>query len=305
MKRYLMDGWLALFVVLAALASVIAAHGSRVFFGYLVDPWLAWVFTAVLALGIVGLDAAATIEPIWWKRMLYLGGMLLFLAMETLGNYFAGQAVFVTRVRGALAASSGSDLLTIATTSPTASRGLVVLFLALASAAVAFFTFAAATRAKQLAHAEEATTAAQFQATVQALETQLAQAQADAARQATDQATALRERDAAIAQHEATAAQQATELAQTRAELDATKRHAAQQAESYAAGLRKQETEIARLREAAAQPIDPAVIDWLAVARTMREFDVPWRTTADLLRMPESTLRNQLKRTNGVHPVEA
>src|SRR5215471_3542138 len=51
MKRYL-DARLALFVLLAGGASIIAAHGSFLFFGYLVDLWLAYVFTAVVALGI-------------------------------------------------------------------------------------------------------------------------------------------------------------------------------------------------------------------------------------------------------------
>lgn len=322
MRRYL-DVWLCLFVVLAALASVIAAHGSRVFFGYLVDWWLAWVFTAVLALGIVGLDAAATLEAAWWKRWMYLGGMLLFLAMETLGNYFAGQAVFVARVRAALAASPESDLLRIAAGDGLLTRGLVVLFLALASVAVAFFTFAAATRAKHLAAAQHKTDDAQLRATIQDIKTQLAQAttdhvsvlrerdaviaqlEADAAQQTERHASAMREQEQATADLRSFLAQQAADLAQARAELEVAKRQAAQQAEDYAAGLRRQEQDIARLREAAAQPPDPQAIDLLKIARRLRMADVPLRETADLVGLPESTLRNRLKYTNGTHPIEA
>lgn len=295
--RYL-DGWLILFMALAALASLIASHGSRVFFGYLVDAWLAWVFTAVLAIGIVGLDAAATLEPIWWKRWMYLAGMLLFLAMETLGNYFAGQAVFVARVRAALAGSPDSDLLTIATTSPGASRGLVVLFLALASVAVAFFTFAAATRAKQLAQPRSVSRRVrQLRALARRLARSLRSARAESAQAQANLAQA----QATAAHQQTVTAHQEAELAQLRAALDTAQRQAAQQAEAYAAGLRRQEAEIARLRDAAAQPPDPDQVDLLAIARVLRDRGLSSRETASLLRMPEATMRGKLKSTNGVH----
>lgn len=150
MRRYA-DPRLLLFIVLAALASVISAHGAWVFFGYLVAPELAAVFTAVLALGIVGLDAAATLETHPSKRAAYIGGMVLFLVMEVLANYFAGQASFVSKVQKALAASApGADLLTITALYPGLTRALVVLFLSLASIAVAAFVFAAANRVAQI-----------------------------------------------------------------------------------------------------------------------------------------------------------
>src|SRR5688500_16469671 len=105
---YFRDLRLWLFALLALLASIISAHGAWVFFGYLVDSWLAAIFTAVIALGIVGLDAAATVERHRGRRAAYVGGMSLFLAMEVLANYFAGQASFVLKVRTALAAAPGA-----------------------------------------------------------------------------------------------------------------------------------------------------------------------------------------------------
>lgn len=150
MKRYL-DMRLALFALLALLSSIISAHGALVFFGYLVDPWLAVVFTVVIALGIIGLDAAATLERHASKRAAYIGGMALFLGMEVLANYFAGQASFVSKVREALIEKSpNADLLVITAEYPTVTRVLVVLFLSLASIAVAAFVFAASLRVAQI-----------------------------------------------------------------------------------------------------------------------------------------------------------
>src|SRR5512145_285087 len=150
MKTYL-DARLLLFVSLATGASVISAHGACSFFGFLAPAWLAAVFTGVVAVGIIGLDAAGTLEPSRWKRMLYYSGMSFFLVLETLANYFSGQAAAAERIIAALAVSApGSDLLAIARNAPIVMRVLVVLYQATASLAVAFFTFAAATRVDQL-----------------------------------------------------------------------------------------------------------------------------------------------------------
>jgi septal ring factor EnvC (AmiA/AmiB activator) len=150
MKHYIKDARLILFATLAAGASVIAAHGSWVFFGYLVDPALAAVFVGVVALGIIGLDAAATLDRHRWRRAAYLAGMVLFLLMETLANYFAAQATFVGKVVEKMRETPGSDLARIVLHEPFWSRMLVVLFLSLASLAVAAFTFAAANRVGQI-----------------------------------------------------------------------------------------------------------------------------------------------------------
>ena len=149
--RPYLDARLVLFVALAAGASVISSHGALLFFRYLVDPWLAWVFIGVVALGIIGLDAAGTLER-GWRRAPYYAGMFVFLALETLANYFAGQAGFVARIVAQLPPSS--DLRALAEGHPYATRSLVVLFLAMASIAVALFTFAAATRFGQLRKGE-------------------------------------------------------------------------------------------------------------------------------------------------------
>jgi len=148
-KRYLTDPRLLLFSVLIVGASIISAHGAWLFFGYLVDKWLAAVFTGVVAVGIIGLDAAGTLER-GWRRVPYYSGMAFFIVLETLANYFAGQAGFVGRIQEALHEQQASDLLHIATTDPGTTRSLVVLFLSPASLAVALFAFAATKRVIQL-----------------------------------------------------------------------------------------------------------------------------------------------------------
>jgi hypothetical protein len=146
MKRYL-DIQFALFVLLALGASVLSSHGAFQFFQYLVSPALAWVFILVVALGIIGLDAAGTISR-GAARWAYYGGMVFFLVLETLANYFAGQAEFVSKIVAKLPLSS--DLRTIAEHQPMTTRALVVIFLSMASLAVAYFTFAATMRFQQL-----------------------------------------------------------------------------------------------------------------------------------------------------------
>jgi hypothetical protein len=151
MKLYLRDPRLLLFSVLIAGASVISGHGAWVFFGYLVAPWLSWVFILVVALGIIGLDVAGTVERGFWRQLPYFAGMFFFIILETLANYFAGQAGFVPQVITSLArAAPDSDLLRIALGDPTTTRWLVVLFLSPASLAVALFTFIATRRVIQL-----------------------------------------------------------------------------------------------------------------------------------------------------------
>jgi hypothetical protein len=108
------------------------------------------VFVGVVALGIIGLDAAATLDRHGWRRAAYLSGMVLFLLMETLANYFAAQATFVGKVVEKMKDTPGSDLARIVLHEPFWSRMLVVLFLSLASLAVAAFTFAAANRVGQI-----------------------------------------------------------------------------------------------------------------------------------------------------------
>lgn len=201
------DPLLLLFLTLTVGSSVISAHGALVFFCYLVEPWLAAVFTAVLAVAIVGLDAAGTLDQRRSMRTLYYSGMGLFLLVETLANYFSGQAVFVTRVRSAFQAAEGVDLLTIATGDPVWSRVLVVLFLSLASLCVFFFTFAASLRLEVLraSCATDAPLTAQLTDRLVELERNLAEEQ---------ERTAQLSRQAA--QDRAQTAQLATQLAQER-----------------------------------------------------------------------------------------
>lgn len=168
MRRYLTDPRLLLFGALILGASIISSHGAWLFFGYLVAPWLAGVFTAVVAVGIIGLDAAGTVER-GWRRAPYYAGMAFFILLETLANYFAGQAGFVTQIREALHDRPASDLLAIATQDPTATRSLVWLFLSPASLAVALFVFAATKRVMQIRAGDDRPLAARIARLVGAL----------------------------------------------------------------------------------------------------------------------------------------
>lgn len=145
-----LDPWLAAFLLLMVAASIIAAHGAFIFFGYLVEPWVAALATTVTAVGIPALDAAGTLEKTW-KRWLYWAGGLLLLGMETLANYFAGQAVFAARVAERFAGQTGVDLADLA--QRPIGRVLVVVYLALPSLIVAYFAFAAASRWRMIREA--------------------------------------------------------------------------------------------------------------------------------------------------------
>lgn len=134
----------------------------------------------------------------------------------------------------------------------------------------------------------------------------------DAARHSTEDArlhVSLAQRDEDIARlttNLAQACEQAAQVeaasAQRQADLERSARGAAHQARELAQALREREQEIAQLREQSAQPIAIDGIDLLAVARKLRNSDVSLRETADLLRVPESTLRSRLKTgANGVH----
>lgn len=138
------DAWLITFLVLMAVASIIAAHGAYIFFSYLLDWWVAALATAVTAAGIPALDAAGTLEQKRGRAALYWLGALVFLGMETLANYFSGQAVFLANVLQAFAGKSGADLVWLA--QQPAGRVLVVIYLAMPSLIVAYFAYAAASR---------------------------------------------------------------------------------------------------------------------------------------------------------------
>lgn len=139
-----LDPWLIAFLALMIAASIIAAHGAYIFFSYLLDWWVAALATAVTAAGIPALDAAGTLEQKRGRAALYWLGAFVFLGMETLANYFSGQAVFLANVLQAFAGKSGADLVWLA--QQPAGRVLVVIYLAMPSLIVAYFAYAAASR---------------------------------------------------------------------------------------------------------------------------------------------------------------
>jgi hypothetical protein len=122
------------------------------------------------------------------------------------------------------------------------------------------------------------------------------------ARTLLDAATAdLAQARAQLAQLQATAAQpdpllaqQATEIAQLREQAAQAEWAAAQLTRETAERLRKQEQEIARLKEEAAQPLVINDFDVTALAQRLRDRGITTRDAAQLIGMPESTLRSRL-----------
>lgn len=149
MRRYI-DLWIVAFSIALIVASIISVHGTYVFFSYVTDNWIAYLATALTAFSVPLLDAAGTLAAKTWQRVVYIAGGGVFLVMETLAQYYAGQAYFTTRVLAALKNLPDSDLLAIASTNPQAGRWLVGLYLAMPSVIVAFFAFALAYRIRQL-----------------------------------------------------------------------------------------------------------------------------------------------------------
>jgi uncharacterized membrane protein len=120
----------------------------------------------------------------------------------------------------------------------------------------------------------------------------------------------LAQRADVVAQAEQESAQSAAEAAQLRAQLAQVAQELAQrdarvaQAHTVIAqneGLIAQvRAELARVQEELAQVELPGAPDVLAIARRLRELGVPSREAAQLVGIPESTLRNRLKQAEGV-----
>lgn len=315
MKKYI-DTQLSMFVALAIGASILSSHGAFQFFNYLVDPWLAWVFILVVALGIIGLDAAgtATRGPARWA---YYGGMAFFLVLETLANYFAGQAGFVAQIVAKLPESS--DLRSIAEYHPIVTRVLVVLFLSLASLAVAFFTFAATVRIQQIrAGVESGVVAmlrrilAQRRTTTRALVALARLLRSESAserlraEQAERESAQLRSESAVL---QARTAEIAKESAQLRTALEEARQHSAGVAGQLRSAQEQVAHESARVRTLSARLAEESAradalsaqlaeesavlaLDVRSIAARLRNADVSLRTTADALGVSEKTIRN-------------
>lgn len=320
MKMYLRDTRLWLFVLLTFGASIISSHGAFQFFKYLVDPWLAWVFILVVALGIIGLDVAGTIEQ-GRKAVAYYAGMGFFLILETLANYFAGQAGFVAQIVAKLPPSS--DLRTIAETEPAWARILVVLFLSLASLAVAFFAFAATTRFQQVRSGMEGSIIAQLRRMLKArreryarLADTLTQERAISAGTLENVRSQLETANAAANKYaheigkyaqEVEHLRRAIELEQDESRaadersaiLEANASKATQLAEERGDQLRTERETSARLRKdldrksAELEEMSAVlVLDVRGIAATLRDSDVSLRTIAGALGVSEKTIRN-------------
>jgi hypothetical protein len=259
------DAPLGAFVLVMLAAAAITSHGTFVFYSYILPFELAIAATVVLTVGIPLLELAAVLDR--GSRLYYVTGMVVLLLMEAAAQYLQGQAHFADRVRAQFPDPSGVDLATFA--SHPAGRLLPILYLAILSAVVVYFGYAASARVRDLR--ASATRRAQETSELVELRAMLTQ-----------------ERD----QH----AQARTENAHLRADIAHEQNRTAQLTAHY-------EQTISQLREAAAHPPVVEGLDLLKVARRLREADVSLRETAELIGLPESTLRGRLKSsTNGVLP---
>jgi hypothetical protein len=305
------DPWLGCFIALMTAASIIAAHGAYIFFTYLLDPWVAALATAVTAVGIPALDAAGTLEARRSRAVLYWIGAFVFLGMETLANYFSGQAVFLANVLRAFAGKEGADLVWLA--QEPAGRVLVVIYLAMPSLVVAYFAYAAASRWRMIRDArakvtqgsqrsrELRTTVRRLIVKVRGLYDELASQQdllADLSYKAhEDRLVSARDTDELR--------KQLDQVTQARAEIEQAVRGAQQQARDVAQVLREREAELAQLKEEAAQAFILEDLDRVAIARALLDRGASQRETARLVGMAEATLRNRLKAHMNGHTVDA
>src|SRR5262245_10478842 len=92
-------------------------------------------------------------------------------------------------------------------------------------------------------------------------------------------------------------AQAAARIAQLR---DTIADHA-EMLSDQAAAMQRDGADIARMRDMLAHPPAVGGADLLMIARRLLALGESTRSTAELLRMPESTLRSRLQHSNGVH----
>ncbi len=270
------DAPLAAFVLVMLAAAAITSHGTFVFYRYILPDELAIAATMVLTIGIPLLELAAVLDR--GSRLYYVSGMVVLLLMEAAAQYLQGQAHFADRVRAQFPDPSGVDLATFA--SHPAGRLLPILYLAILSAVVVYFGYAASARVRDLRERCARTTAET---------TTIAELRAEGAQQ-----------QQTIAQQQQITTHHEHLLAQSRAQ--------SAQLEDVNTQLRQMiaqyETTIAQLRAEGAQLGAPEAIDLIRIAQRLRAAKVPLREAADLIGLPESTLRSRLERassTNGTH----
>lgn len=297
-KPSYIDPWLGIFLALMIAASFIAAHGAYTFFRYLLDPWVAALATAVTAAGIPALDAAGTLETRRGKAALYWSGALVFLAMETLANYFSGQAVFLTNVLQAFAGKEGADLVWLA--QQPAGRVLVVVYLAMPSLIVGYFAYAAASRWRTIREARAVfASRSRRSSQIRALVVRLARV----VRELRAELAVVRARlEEGLRIAREGAAEQARLLGQERDRATDLKR---QLAESQQA-VRELSAEAASIREQAREPLVLPASEPPTRARVVayvREQMTAGRSRLDIARelgFQDSTLRSWMEATNGV-----
>lgn len=144
--RYVKDPLLMFSLIAMMAAQTITAHGTYVFYSYMLPVQLAAAATVVLAVGVPLLEFAGVLDP--ERKVFYFFGMGFLLLLEGLAQYFQGQAGFVARIRDSFAVRDGVDLVTIA--EAPGGRTLPILFLAALSAVVVGFGWVSANRIKLL-----------------------------------------------------------------------------------------------------------------------------------------------------------
>lgn len=134
------------FVLPMVAAASITSHGTFIFYSYFLPVELAYAATIVLTVGIPLLEFAAVIDNT--NRVRYILGMVWLLLMESVAQYWQGQAIFVSKVNAQFPNPTGIDLAMWA--NHWSGRLLPIIYLASLSGIVVYFGYAASARVKQL-----------------------------------------------------------------------------------------------------------------------------------------------------------
>lgn len=258
-----------------------ASYGVYSYALLFVPPWVAIIQAAAFECTYIGLAVTQTLDQAGRRRAtaISLGAVTASITYNTLAGWFHAQPAML---------SGATDIAWLC---------LAVLH----GAPLAWVAFLVASL---LLHQQDDARAqlAQRQADIAQLTADLAQSQATAAQLTAD----LAQLRAAAAQPDPLLAQQAQEIAQLNAQVAQQEQTAAQQARTHANSAREADRQIAQLQELAAQPLAIDGIDLLAIARRLRSGGVSSRETAQLIGLPESTLRSRLdKAAQNGHAVEA
>ena len=274
--RLYLDMPLLAFTAIMCAAAAITAHGTFVFYSYILTPFLAYSATTVLTAGIPLLELAAVLDKA--NRARYLAGMLFLLAMEGLAQYFQGQAIFIKMVRKQFPDATGIDLATFA--QQPWGRVLPLLYLAALSGIVVYFGYAASARIRDLRAGLVAMTQQSDQ--VAQLQSKLAQA--------------VQDRDTLAAHIDTFRADYGQKLYETEEQHARMTQEACQAVAHLEEQVNQRDTLIAELTH------QPPPDDTLVVGG---KHTVSWRQLEEVTGVSQSTLRRKITPSANGHLAEA